>query len=118
MIYLSTFFYSESLERYMAVTQFVVADARKCFPCFDEPKFKATFSIAIAAPKDLDILSNAVNMIYCLKIQFYFLYLLIYRMKKQEKFILKINPLNLSLFIKLLQCQLIWLLLQLENLNF
>ena len=42
----------------VAVTQFESADARRVFPCFDEPSFKATWSIAIEAANDLAVLSN------------------------------------------------------------
>jgi len=44
-------------ERY-AFTQFEPTDARRCFPCFDEPGFKATFGLEATAPERLTILSN------------------------------------------------------------
>ncbi|XWV25838.1 aminopeptidase M1-like [Tupanvirus soda lake] len=39
-------------------THFEPICARKCFPCFDEPSFKAVFSIQIVAPKNKIVLSN------------------------------------------------------------
>ncbi|MFZ5861657.1 MAG: M1 family metallopeptidase [Nitrospirota bacterium] len=44
-------------ERY-AFTQFEPADARRCFPCFDEPAFKAAFRVQVTAPARLTVLSN------------------------------------------------------------
>jgi puromycin-sensitive aminopeptidase len=44
-------------ERY-AFTQFEPTDARRCFPCFDEPAFKASFRVQVTAPAHLTVLSN------------------------------------------------------------
>jgi aminopeptidase N len=43
---------------YMLSTQFEACDARRAFPCFDEPNLKATFDFEIEIPKDLVALSN------------------------------------------------------------
>ncbi|XP_044763232.1 aminopeptidase N-like isoform X2 [Coccinella septempunctata] len=39
-------------------TQFSPIDARRGFPCFDEPSFKSIFSISIARPTSLSTVSN------------------------------------------------------------
>ena len=43
----------------MAATQFEATDARRAFPCWDEPDFKATFGVTIVADEGLTVLSNA-----------------------------------------------------------
>ena len=47
----------EKLENY-AFTQFEAIDARRMFPCFDEPSFKATFKLTVSYPEKLRALSN------------------------------------------------------------
>jgi puromycin-sensitive aminopeptidase len=44
-------------ERY-AATQFEAADARRAFPCFDEPEYKARFALALDVPADLTAIAN------------------------------------------------------------
>ncbi|MCO5582725.1 hypothetical protein L7F22_036624 [Adiantum nelumboides] len=48
----------DGVKHYMAVTQFEPADARRCFPCWDEPALKATFRMIVQAPIDKVVLSN------------------------------------------------------------
>lgn len=43
---------------YMFSTQFESSDARRAFPCFDEPNLKASFDFEIEIPDDLVALSN------------------------------------------------------------
>ncbi|XP_068084740.1 glutamyl aminopeptidase isoform X3 [Anabrus simplex] len=50
--------YDDSGERWILLTHFEPNGARYAFPCFDEPSFKARFSISIATPPGKHALSN------------------------------------------------------------
>ena len=45
-------------QKYMAVSQFEPTDARRAFPCFDEPALKAEYSVTLIADKNMTCLSN------------------------------------------------------------
>lgn len=59
---LAGFYRSEYMEgdvkKVVATTQMQAADARKSFPCFDEPAMKAMFNITLIYPNNLIALSN------------------------------------------------------------
>ena len=48
----------EGKEQWMASTQFEALDARRCFPCFDEPARKAVFGFTMTLPSHLHVFSN------------------------------------------------------------
>lgn len=56
--YSSKYLTADGKERFAGVTQFEATDARRCFPCWDEPAIKATFVIVLNVPADLMALSN------------------------------------------------------------
>jgi puromycin-sensitive aminopeptidase len=57
--YRSTFTDDDGVSHSIATTQFEHSDARRAFPCFDEPSFKATFQVNLTVPSHLDAYSNS-----------------------------------------------------------
>jgi puromycin-sensitive aminopeptidase len=57
--YRSTFIDPEGNERVIATTQMEATDARRAFPCFDEPAKKATFEISLVVADGLSAYSNS-----------------------------------------------------------
>jgi aminopeptidase N len=56
--YRSKYTDSQGTARYAVTTQFEATDARRAFPCGDEPALKATFEVVLNVPSDLTALSN------------------------------------------------------------
>ena len=56
--YRSVFQDETGQEHVIATTQFETADARRAFPCFDEPDFKAVFGVTLIVPQVLFAVSN------------------------------------------------------------
>jgi len=54
------FYLSKTAKRNYAVTQFESTDARRAFPSFDEPAFKATYDLALVVDKGDTVISNSL----------------------------------------------------------
>lgn len=49
---------ADGAKKRMLVSQFEATDARRAFPSWDEPAFKATFALSVTLPADLAVVSN------------------------------------------------------------
>jgi puromycin-sensitive aminopeptidase len=56
--YRSTFKDAEGRTHVMAATQFEAVDARRAFPCWDEPALKAVFGVTLVVPDGYTAISN------------------------------------------------------------
>ncbi|XP_050759431.1 aminopeptidase N [Gymnogyps californianus] len=56
--YRSEYMDETGVKKVVATTQMQAADARKAFPCFDEPAMKATFTVTLIHPSDHQAISN------------------------------------------------------------
>ncbi len=56
--YRSTFTRDDGTKAALAVTQFEATDARRAFPCWDEPAFKAVFQVTLVVDAGLAAISN------------------------------------------------------------
>jgi puromycin-sensitive aminopeptidase len=56
--YRSTFTDDDGREQVIATTQFQAADARRAFPCWDEPDFKSVFAVSLVVDPEMLAVSN------------------------------------------------------------
>ena len=56
--YRSSYTDSDGVDRHLATTQFEATDARRAFPCWDEPAVKATFEVTLVVSEELEAISN------------------------------------------------------------
>ena len=57
--YRSTYVDDNGTSHTLATTQFESHDARRAFPCWDDPAFKATYEVTLVVPSHLSAYSNA-----------------------------------------------------------
>lgn len=56
--YRSSYKNSDGITKYLATSQMEPTDARRAFPCFDEPALKAEYTVTLVAAKHHISLSN------------------------------------------------------------
>ncbi|KPP72867.1 hypothetical protein Z043_108090 [Scleropages formosus] len=63
-LYIIEYRENEGSQRYLATSHMQPTDARKVFPCFDEPHMKAVFEVTIIHRKDTIALTNAAQKVF------------------------------------------------------
>src|SRR3972149_1160590 len=56
--YRSRYTGADGQQGFLVTTQFEATDARRAFPCWDEPAVKATFRVTLVVPSELAAISN------------------------------------------------------------
>lgn len=67
-IYRSSWKNKAGAEQSLIATQFCATDARRAFPCFDEPEYKAPLKLSLVVDRDLTALGNS-DVLYCADIR-------------------------------------------------
>ncbi|MEN8040979.1 MAG: M1 family metallopeptidase [Actinomycetota bacterium] len=60
--YRSVYKTEDGEEKVIATTQFESTDARRAFPCWDQPEFKATYTVSLVVDDGLMAVSNAAEV--------------------------------------------------------
>ncbi len=60
--YRSVYKTEDGEEKVIATTQFEATDARRAFPCWDQPEFKATYTVSLVIDEGLMAVSNAAEV--------------------------------------------------------
>ncbi|XP_057655305.1 aminopeptidase N-like [Diorhabda carinulata] len=61
-LYVGQYTVNDTVE-YLLATQFEATNARRVFPCFDEPQYKATFALSISYPMGFVAFSNTPGFV-------------------------------------------------------
>ncbi|KJH48909.1 peptidase family M1 [Dictyocaulus viviparus] len=60
-LYQTTYLQEDGKSKIAAITQFEPTDARQMVPCFDEPKYKAKWTVTVIHPKGTRAISNGIE---------------------------------------------------------